>query len=174
MKHFFRTLFLLCSVSSFTACDREGSPGPVKVTFAIEAPAETTRVPGSDPAAEQAALHWTLLLFRDGELADYGICSSTGTITRELERGSYTAWAVVNCPEERFRPESVRTEQELEETAFDIGDNRLPGLLMAGRETLRIPAAHAPSRWTGSSSRPGSGKSPSGWRIRSSPPVPSS
>ena len=139
MKHFFRTLFLLCSVSSFTACDREGRPGPVKVTFAIEAPAETTRVPGSDPAAEQAALHWTLLLFRDGELADYGICSSTGTITRKLERGSYTAWAVVNCPEERFRPESVRTEQELEETAFDLGDNRLPGLLMAGRETLRIP-----------------------------------
>jgi len=92
-----------------------------------------------DPADEQAALHWTLLLFRDGKLADYGISASTDAITRELERGSYTAWAVVNCPEDAFRPESVRTEQELEETVFDLGDNKLPGLLMAGREMLRIP-----------------------------------
>ena len=139
MKHFFRTLSLWFSVSALIACNGEQRSVPVKVTFTIEAPTGTTRVPMPDPADEQAALHWTLLLFRDGELADYGISASTGAITRELERGSYTAWAVVNCPEDAFRPESVRTLEELEETVLDLGDNRLPGLLMAGRESLRIP-----------------------------------
>ncbi len=139
MKHFFRTLTLILLSSCFSACNNEEGSTSVKVTFAIEAPTGTTRVPAPDPADEQTALHWTLLLFRDGELADYGISSSSGTITRELGRGSYTAWAVVNAPEDSFRPETVRTARELEETLFDLGDNRLPGLLMAGRETLRIP-----------------------------------
>lgn len=139
MKRFFRTMSLFISVSGIAACNGEDRPAPVKVTFTIEAPLGATRVQAPEPADEQEALHWTLLLFREGKLLDYGISASTGAITRELERGDYEAWAVVNCPDGTFRPETVRTVQELGETVTDLADNSLPGLLMTGSRSLRIP-----------------------------------
>lgn len=129
-------------MAMFYACGDNPLPCPaaatVKVTFSILDEMASTRRTNVGPEDERMAGHWVLLLYRDGKLADYGV-STSGDITREMETGDYTACAVVNAPEDAFRPESAGTLTQWESTLSDLADNALPGLVMAGRRNLRIP-----------------------------------
>lgn len=142
MKHFLKTLLLLSSATCLSSCQEYDSSAvgnrPVKVTFSITDQPGYTRVAGAGEEDEAAVLHWSLLLFRDGELADYGSSDSTEPITRELEGGTYTACAVVNAPAS-FQPGTVQSLEGLDGTVSDLEDHALPGLIMVGKRSLRIP-----------------------------------
>ena len=80
---------------------------------------------------------WTLLLYRDGKLADVGSSGSGTLIRRPLETGTYTAFAIVNPPSS-FSPDSFHTLSDLSHAKFDLKDNSPSRLMMAGWRTITV------------------------------------
>ena len=125
---------LLGSLLLLGGCHRAAPPGSVEVVFSILG--EATRASGT--AGEAAVDNWTLLLYRDGRLAEAGTSSSGSMIRKTLSAGDYTAFAVVNPPTS-FDPASFPAPDALAGAESALGDN-VPGrLVMAGRRTVAVP-----------------------------------
>jgi hypothetical protein len=116
---------------------REALPGPPEktgVTFLLSgADTRTTATSG-----EGRVNDWTLLLFREGSLAESGVSASDGPIRCSLEAGAYTAVAVANPPS------SFQARQQLDYQAFSgiesvLEDNSPSRLVMVGHRSLVIP-----------------------------------
>ena len=81
---------------------------------------------------------WTLLLYRDGKLADVGTSGVETSIRCTLETGTYMAFAVVNPPSS-FRPNALKTLSDLFNAELDLRDNTPSRLIMAGSRSLTVP-----------------------------------
>ena len=109
-------------------------PERVDVTFSIlGADTRTTATEG-----EGTVERWTLLLYRDGRLADLGTSTAGTTIVRTLAAGTYTAFAVVNPPES-FRPEAYTVFTDLSDAESDLRDNRPGRFVMTGSRAVTVP-----------------------------------
>ena len=108
-------------------------PEKVDVTFSLLGMDTRTTNTIGDGNIDQ----WTLLLYREGKLADVGTSGSETLIRRPLEAGNYTAFAIVNPPSS-FRPDSFCTLSDLSHTEFDLKDNTTSRLLMAGSRTITV------------------------------------
>ena len=123
----------LCLLAS---CQGIASPEPVTVTFSLcEGSAGPTRADSEDSEVRR----WALLLFHDGRFADYGLSSSSGPITRTLQTGTYTAYAVANYPETTFHPESFRITEDLTESSVDLAENASGAPVMFGESRIVLP-----------------------------------
>ena len=98
-----------------------------------------TRTTSTD--GESNVDHWTLLLYRNGKLADVGTSDSKASIRRTLDAGTYTAYAVANPPSS-FRPERFTTLTKLSAAESSLGDNAPGRLVMAGKRTITVPVAN--------------------------------
>ena len=117
-------------------CHRAAPPGPGSVEVVFSVLGETTRVTGTD--GEAAVDSWTLLLYRDGRLAEAGASSSGSPIRKTLPAGDYTAYAVVNPPAS-FDPAGFPAPDALAGAESALGDNAPGRLVMAGRRTVTVP-----------------------------------
>ena len=125
---------LLLSILLLAGCRRAELPG-VDVIFSI---GDGTRL--VDTGGEGSADSWTLLLYRDGQLAECGTSSGGASIQKRLAEGGYTAFAVVNPPA-GFRPEDYPAVRDLEEASSSLPDNAPGRLVMAGSRTVNVPVA---------------------------------
>ena len=117
-------------------CHRAAPPGPGSVEVVFSVLGETTRATGTD--GEAAVDSWTLLLYRDGRLAEAGASSSGSPIRKTLPAGDYTAYAVVNPPAS-FAPAGFPDPGALAGAESALGDNAPGRLVMAGRRTVTVP-----------------------------------
>ena len=117
-------------------CHRAAPPGPGSVEVVFSVLGETTRATGTD--GEAAVDSWTLLLYRDGRLAEAGASSSGSPIRKTLPAGDYTAYAVVNPPAS-FDPAGFPAPAALAGAESALGDNAPGRLVMAGRRTVTVP-----------------------------------
>ena len=117
-------------------CHRAAPPGPGSVEVVFSVLGETTRATGTD--GEAAVDSWTLLLYRDGRLAEAGASSSGSPIRKTLPAGDYTAYAVVNPPAS-FDPAGFPAPDALAGAESALGDNAPGRLVMAGRRTVTVP-----------------------------------
>ena len=117
-------------------CHRAAPPGPGSVEVVFSVLGETTRATGTD--GEAAVDSWTLLLYRDGRLAEAGASSSGSPIRKTLPAGDYTAYAVVNPPAS-FDPAGFPAPGALAGAESALGDNAPGRLVMAGRRTVTVP-----------------------------------
>ena len=117
-------------------CHRAAPPGPGSVEVVFSVLGETTRATGTD--GEAAVDSWTLLLYRDGRLAEAGASSSGSPIRKTLPAGDYTAYAVVNPPAS-FNPAGFPAPDALAGAESALGDNAPGRLVMAGRRTVTVP-----------------------------------
>ena len=131
-----RITALLGSLLILGGCHRAAPPGPGSVEVVFSVLGEAVRATGT--AGEAAVDSWTLLLYRDGRLAEAGTSSSGSTIRKTLLAGDYTAFAVVNPPAS-FDPARFTQPGMLAEAASALGDNAPGRLVMAGR---RPPDRH--------------------------------
>lgn len=109
-------------------------PERVDVTFSILGTDTRTTVTEGEGTVER----WTLLLYRDGRLADLGTSESATSIVRTLAAGTYTAFAVVNPPAS-FRPEAYTALADLSEAESDLRDNRPARFVMTGSRAITVP-----------------------------------
>ena len=123
---------LLLGFLLLAGCRRAELPG-VDVIFSI---GDGTRL--VDTGGEGSADSWTLLLYRDGQLAECGTSSGGASIQKRLAEGGYTAYAVVNPPT-GFRPEDYPAVRDLEEASSSLPDNAPGRLVMAGSRTVDVP-----------------------------------
>ncbi len=131
-----RITALLGSLLILGGCHRAAPPGPGSVEVVFSVLGEAVRATGT--AGEAAVDSWTLLLYRDGRLAEAGTSSSGSTIRKTLLAGDYTAFAVVNPPAS-FDPARFTQPGMLAEAASALGDNAPGRLVMAGRRTVTVP-----------------------------------
>ena len=117
-------------------CHRAAPPGPGSVEVVFSVLGETTRATGTD--GEAAVDSWTLLLYRDGRLAEAGASSSGSPIRKTLPAGDYTAFAVVNPPAD-FDPDDYSDPDMLDEAECGLSENAPGRLVMAGRRTVTVP-----------------------------------
>lgn len=117
-------------------CHRAAPPGPGSVEVVFSVLGETTRATGTD--GEAAVDSWTLLLYRDGRLAEAGASSSGSPIRKTLPAGDYTAYAVVNPPAS-FDPAGFPAPDALAGAESALGDNAPGRLVMAGQRTVTVP-----------------------------------
>ena len=117
-------------------CHRAAPPGPGSVEVVFSVLGETTRATGTD--GEAAVDSWTLLLYRDGRLAEAGASSSGSPIRKTLPAGDYTAYAVVNPPAS-FDPAGFPAPGALAGAESALGENAPGRLVMAGRRTVTVP-----------------------------------
>jgi hypothetical protein len=117
-------------------CHRAAPPGPGSVEVVFSVLGETTRATGTD--GEAAVDSWTLLLYRDGRLAEAGASSSGSEIRKTLPAGDYTAYAVVNPPAS-FDPAGFPAPDALAGAESALGDNAPGRLVMAGRRSVTVP-----------------------------------
>ena len=117
-------------------CRRADPPGPgtVEVVFSVDR--EATRATGTD--GERAVAGWTLLLYRDGKLAEAGTSDSGSAIRKTLAAGDYTAFAVVNPPAS-FRVADHPSPASLARAESALRDNAPGRLVMAGNRTVTVP-----------------------------------
>ena len=127
---------LLGSLLILGGCHRAAPPGPGSVEVVFSVLGETTRATGTD--GEAAVDSWTLLLYRDGRLAEAGASSSGSPIRKTLPAGDYTAYAVVNPPAS-FDPAGFPAPGALAGAESALGDNAPGRLVMAGRRTVTVP-----------------------------------
>lgn len=128
---------LLAGLLLLAGCREMEPAGLATVTFSLqeEGPAGTR----AGSSGESEVRRWALLLFRDGLFADYSLSSSPEPITRTLQTGSYTAYAVANYPEASFHPERFREAKDLTEDTVDLFDNAFDAPVMFGRTDLDLP-----------------------------------
>ena len=117
-------------------CHRAAPPGPGSVEVVFSVLGETTRATGTD--GEAAVDSWTLLLYRDGRLAEAGASSSGSPIRKTLPAGDYTAYAVVNPPA-TFDPAGFPAPGALAGAESALGDNAPGRLVMAGSRSVTVP-----------------------------------
>lgn len=131
-----RLIPILAGALLAVSCQRTvpETPEMVRITFSAT---DATRS-GTDGNAD--IRRWALLLFRDGRLADCGLSASAEPITRTVQAGAYTAFAVANYPENDFRPDSFRTAADLTERTVDLTDHTPDAPVMCGRTDLVLPA----------------------------------
>ena len=127
---------LLGSLLILGGCHRAAQPGPGNVEVVFSVLGETTRLTGTE--GESAVDSWTLLLYRDGRLAEAGISSSGSPIRQMLPAGDYTAFALVN-PQVSFDPAGFPSPSTLAAAESALGDNAPGRLVMAGRQTVTVP-----------------------------------
>ena len=127
---------LLGSLLILGGCHRAAPPGPGSVEVVFSVLGETTRATGT--AGEAAVDDWTLLLYRDGRLAEAGTSSSGSEIRKTLPAGEYTAFAVVNPPAS-FVPAGFPDPGALAGAESALGDNAPGRLVMAGRRSVTVP-----------------------------------
>ena len=129
---------LLMGFCLLASCQETEPASQITVTFSLQedSPAGTR----SDSSRESEVRRWALLLFRDGLFADYSLSSSPEPITRTLQTGSYTAYAVANYPESSFHPERFREEKDLTESAIDLFDNAFEAPVMFGNTDVDLSA----------------------------------
>ena len=108
--------------------------GTVEVVFSVLG--EDTRANGTE--GERAVDNWTLLLYKDGKLAEAGTSDSGSAIRKKLTAGDYTAFAVVNPPAS-FRAADHPELTDLAEAESDLRDNAPGRLVMAGSRTVTVP-----------------------------------
>jgi hypothetical protein len=108
--------------------------GTVEVVFSVLG--EDTRVNGTE--GERAVDNWTLLLYKDGRLAEAGTSDSGSAIRKKLVAGDYTAFAVVNPPAS-FRAADHPELADLAGAESDLRDNAPGRLVMAGSRTVTVP-----------------------------------
>lgn len=130
----------LCLLAS---CQGLVSPEPVTVTFSL---CKSDEGPTRADSEDSEILRWALLLFHDGRFADYGLSSNSGPITRTLQAGSYTAYAVANYPEASFHPESFRMPEDLTELLVDLTDNAPGAPVMFGESRMVLPGQETGSQ----------------------------
>ena len=117
-------------------CHRAAPPGPGNVEVVFSILGEATRATGTE--GEAAVDSWTLLLYRDGRLAEAGTSSSGSAIRKTLPAGEYTAFAVVNPPAS-FTPAGFPEPGALAGAESALGDNAPGRLVMAGQRTVAVP-----------------------------------
>ena len=117
-------------------CHRAAPPGPGNVEVVFSVLGEATR--GTGTAGEAAVDSWTLLLYRDGRLAEAGTSSSGSAIRKTLPAGGYTAFAVVNPPPS-FDPAGFPDPGALAGAESALGDNAPGRLVMAGSRSVTVP-----------------------------------
>ena len=132
MKH----TVLIISAFILASCNRAAPPGRGEVEVIFSVAGEATRVTGS--AGEAVVDDWTLLLYRDGQLAETGSSDSGAAIRKTLPAGDYTAFAVVNPPI-GFTPANFPTPEALNEAVSALGDNAPDRLVMVGSRTVTVP-----------------------------------
>ena len=108
--------------------------GTVEVVFSVVG--EDTRVNGTE--GERAVDNWTLLLYKDGRLAEAGTSDSGSAIRKKLVAGDYAAFAVVNPPAS-FRAADHPELNALAGAESDLRDNAPGRLVMAGSRTVTVP-----------------------------------
>ena len=108
--------------------------GTVEVVFSVLG--EDTRVNGTE--GERAVDNWTLLLYKDGRLAEAGTSDSGSAIRKKLVAGDYAAFAVVNPPAS-FRAADHPELNALAGAESDLRDNAPGRLVMAGSRTVTVP-----------------------------------
>lgn len=130
----------LAGICLLMSCQEDATVEPVPVTFSLRAYSAGPSRAGTDSASSEAEVHrWALLLFRDGQFVDYGLSSSQGPITRTLQKGVYTAYAVANYPEALFHPETFRVTEDLTEGTVDLADNATDAPVMVGQTHITVP-----------------------------------
>ena len=117
-------------------CHRAAPPGSGSVEVVFSVLGEATRATGT--AGEAAVDSWTLLLYRDGRLAEAGTSSSGSSIRKTLSAGAYTALAVVNPPPS-FDPAGFPDPGALAGAESTLGDNAPGRLVMAGQRSVTVP-----------------------------------
>jgi hypothetical protein len=108
--------------------------GTVEVVFSVLG--EGTRVNGTEE--ERAVDNWTLLLYKDGRLAEAGTSDSGSAIRKKLAAGDYAAFAVVNPPAS-FRAADHPEPDDVAGAESDLRDNAPGRLVMAGGRTVTVP-----------------------------------
>ena len=127
---------LLGGLLILSGCHRAAPPGPGNVEVVFSVLGEATR--GTGTAGEAAVDSWTLLLYRDGRLAEAGTSSSGSAIRKTLPAGGYTAFAVVNPPPS-FDPAGFPDPGALAGAESALGDNAPGRLVMAGSRSVTVP-----------------------------------
>ena len=126
---------ILPAILLLAGCRETLPEPPERVGVCISLSAAGTR---SATAADEGKVQdWSLLLFREGKLADYGTAGAGASIRCFLEAGTYTAVAVANPPSS-FQPAGMTTLQAYSETESRLEDNALSRLVMAGELTLNV------------------------------------
>ena len=117
-------------------CSRADLPenGTVEVVFSVLG--EKTRVTSAE--GERAVDNWTLLLYKDGRLAEAGTSDSGSAIKKKLAAGDYTAFAVVNPPLS-FQAAAYPELSALAGAESALRDNAPGRLVMAGSRTITVP-----------------------------------
>lgn len=127
---------LLFALLVAAGCRRADPPGPGAVEVVFSVAGETTRAAGTD--GERAVDGWTLLLYKDGTLAETGTSDSGSAIRKTLAAGEYTAFAVVNPPAS-FRAADHPSPASLARAESALRDNAPGRLVMAGNRTVTVP-----------------------------------
>lgn len=127
---------LLLPILLAAGCRRAEPPAPGTVEVIFSVLGEGTRVTGTD--GERAVDDWTLLLYRDGILAETGTSDSGSAIRKTLAAGDYTAFAVVNPPAS-FRAADYSTLSTLTGAESALRDNAPDRLVMVGSRTVTVP-----------------------------------
>ena len=131
-----RLTALLGGLLLLGGCHRAAPPGPGNVEVVFSVLGEATR--GTGTAGEAAVDSWTLLLYRDGRLAEAGTSSSGSAIRKTLPAGGYMAFAVVNPPPS-FDPAGFPDPGALAGAESALGDNAPGRLVMAGSRSVTVP-----------------------------------
>ena len=127
---------LLFALLVAAGCRRADPPGPGTVEVVFSVAGEATRAAGTD--GERAVDGWTLLLYKDGTLAETGSSDSGSSIRKTLAAGEYTAFAVVNPPAS-FRAADHPTPASLARAESALRDNAPGRLVMTGNRTVTVP-----------------------------------
>ena len=133
--------FLLAGCLLFPSCGEKAAPAPERtdITFSVRS-GGGSRLTDIDPDDASTVSRWTLLLYREGQLAGYWTAPSRRDITCSLEAGTYKAFAIANPPA-GFRPETCLELSAATGAGTDLSDNAPDALVMAGSLTFQIPAA---------------------------------
>ena len=130
-----RTVLML-SIFLLAGCHRAALPGEEGVEVVFSILGEETRMTGTD--GERAVDNWTLLLYKDGMLAEAGTSESGSAIRKRLAAGDYTAFAIVNPPMS-FVPDSYPELSSLTAAESALQENAPGRLVMAGSRTVTVP-----------------------------------
>ena len=127
---------LLFTLLLLAGCQRATIPDVDTVEVVFSVLGEDTRVTGTE--GERAIDNWTLLLYKDGRLAEAGASDSGSAIKKRLVTGDYTAFAVVNPPAS-FRATDYPELNSLAGAESALRDNAPGRLVMAGSRTVSVP-----------------------------------
>lgn len=135
-KNNYLPALLLLTGLLFPACREAPLPESHRVVFSLEG----TRSTETGAEEERRIERWDLLLYRDGKLTDAVRSDSGDTVTRSLQQGTYTAFAIVNPPES-FRPTDYPDLGTLSLAGPDLADNGPGRFVMAGSRIVSVPVS---------------------------------